>query len=263
MDLFNLHLPKGGAIPIVANLPHSGMFVPDVISKQLTQEHLQSLPNTDWYLDQMYHFLPDLGITVLQATHSRYVVDLNRQLQDPVFGSFWTSVIPAATAMGNPIYTTVPNAEQIQERIRDFYLPYHAKLSQILQEKVATFGKVYLLDLHSFGGLITDDICLGNRNGQTCSELLISSAERQFLHRGYQVVRNKVFTGGYITGHYGQLSNVEALQIEVRYHVYLDENELERSQPPNWQVPKFEIVKRKFAEVFAALAQEIAMHGES
>ena len=57
---------------------------------------------------------------------------------------------------------------------------------------------------------------------------MIAIVEQSFLQAGYQTVRNKVFTGGYITGHYGQLPEVEALQIEVRYPVYLDETQLEK-----------------------------------
>jgi N-formylglutamate amidohydrolase len=88
MDLFNLHIPKGSTVPLVANLPHSGLFVPDDIAAQFTSEHLQALPNSDWHLDQLYQSLPDLGITVIQATHSRYVVDLNRQVKEPILVTF-------------------------------------------------------------------------------------------------------------------------------------------------------------------------------
>lgn len=257
MQLFNFYEPQGQGVPIVANLPHSGMFVPSAIAAQFTPEHLQSLPNTDWHLDKLYASLPALGITVLQATHSRYVVDLNRQIKEPAFGDFWTAVIPEKTAFGQPIYQTTPSESEIAERVRDFYVPYHDRLAAILQEKLDRFGKVYLLDLHSFLGLITDQVCLGNRNGQTSSESLITIVEQSFLQAGYQTVRNKVFTGGYITGHYGQLPSVEALQIEVRYPVYLDETQLEKPQPPDWRVPQFESAKKKFDEIFSLIAHAL------
>lgn len=258
MELFTIHVPKTPAVPLVANLPHSGMFVPDNIAAQFRSEHLQSLPNTDWHLDKLYESLPTLGITVLQATHSRYVVDLNRQLNEPVFGSFWTSVVAEQTAFGKPIYHTQPSPEHIQERVQKFYTPYHDKLKAILQEKIDKFGKVYLLDLHSFLGLITEDIDLGNVNGKTCSELLISSVEESFLSKGYQVVKNKKFTGGYITRHYGQMPGVEALQIEVRYPVYLNENQLNKLEPPDWAVPKFYEAKRNFDDIFALIVRAVS-----
>ncbi len=263
MELFNVHVPEGSAVPLVANLPHSGLFVPDDIAAQFTSEHLQSLPNSDWHLDRLYQSLPDLGITVLQATHSRYVVDLNRQVKEPIFGNFWTSVIPEETAFGKPIYQSQPTNDRLQERVEEFYIPYHDKLKIILQEKIDKFGKVYLLDLHSFLGLITDDIDLGNVNGETCSELLILSVEQSFLSKGYQVVRNKRFTGGYITRHYGQIPGVEALQIEVRYPLYLKENQLDKLQPPDWDVPEFYAAKKNFDDCFALIVRDLTAHALS
>ena len=257
MALFNLHIPKGSAVPLVANIPHSGLFVPDDIAEQFTSEHLQALPNSDWHLDRLYQSLPDLGITVIQATHSRYVVDLNREVKEPIFGNFWTSVIPEKTAFGKPIYQTQPSSEHLEERIQKYYVPYHEKLRAILQDKVDEFGKVYLLDLHSFFGLITEDIDLGNAKDSSCSELLISSVEKSFLSQGYHVVRNKQFTGGYITRHYSQMLGVETLQIEVRYPVYLNQNQLEQLQPPDWQVPEFYAAKEKFDESFASIVRNL------
>jgi N-formylglutamate deformylase len=78
MELFKIHTPLVQPVPLIANLPHSGMFIPQNIAAQFTPYILQLLPNTDWHLDKLYNFLPSLGITVLQANYSRYIVDLNR-----------------------------------------------------------------------------------------------------------------------------------------------------------------------------------------
>ncbi|MGD1911392.1 MAG: N-formylglutamate amidohydrolase [Rivularia sp. (in: cyanobacteria)] len=257
MELFNIYRPKIKALPLVANIPHSGLFLPNDIAAQFTTEHLNSLPNSDWHLDQLYDFLPSLGITVLQATHNRYVVDLNRQAKEPFFGDFWSSVIPENTAFNKSIYQYKPSLKHIQERIEKYYLPYHHQLNSLLQEKIEEFGKVYLLDLHSFLGLIDDDICLGNVKNQTCSELLISTVEKSFLYQGFQVVRNKTFTGGYITKYYGQLPNVESLQIEVRYHVYLPEDRLDKLEPPSYDIIEFEAVKKKFYNSFDLIISKL------
>lgn len=257
MKLFNIYQPKIKALPIIANIPHSGLFVPDDIAATFTKEHLISLPNSDWHLDQLYDFLPSLGITVLQATHNRYVVDLNRQAKEPLFGSFWSSVIPETTAFNKPIYKNKPLLEHIKERIDKYYLPYHYQLKSLIKEKIEEFGQVYLLDLHSFLGLINDDICLGNVNNQTCSELFISTVENCFASQGYQVVRNKTFTGGYITKYYGNIPNVESLQIEVRYHVYLKESQLDKLEPPSYDVIEFQVAKKKFYHIFNMIISQL------
>ncbi len=261
MDLFTIRKPANTALtlPIVANLPHSGLQVPEAIAAQFTPEHLHSLPNSDWHLQPLYSFLPNLGITVMQANYSRYVVDLNRSLKPPFFGSFWSAVAPEQTAFKQPIYANVkPNKAEIRDRINEYYTPYHQQLTALLNEAIAQHGKVYLLDLHSFMGLITDDVCLGNADGKTCSDTMIETAAESFSEQGFQVAKNKVFTGGHITRHYGSQPNVEALQIEIRYPIYLPDDQLEIKQIPTWQGSKFEQAKAKLETIFQRIATYIS-----
>lgn len=257
MELFTIHTPLIQPVPIIANLPHSGLFVPDDIGSIMSPQHLASLPNSDWHLDKLYDFLPSLGVTVMQANYNRYVVDLNREVKEPISGNFWFSAIPLQTAFGQPIYTTNPEPQTINERIDKFHLPYHRQLRKLIDEKINEFGKVYLLDLHSFGGLIDDQVCLGNLKGKSCSEALISCVEKSFTNQGYQVVKNKVFNGGYITRYYSEIPNVEVLQIEVRYQVYLDDSQIDKPFIPDWNAHKFHLAKIKFQRVFAGIVNHV------
>jgi N-formylglutamate deformylase len=255
LNPFLLHLPTTQAIPLIANLPHSGLLIPPEVADQLEPSHRHYLPNQDWYLDKLYDFLPELGITMMQAIYSRYVVDLNRSLQEPLFGNFWQSVIAEKTAFNVSLYQTPPSLSDIQNRVERYYLPYHQQLHHSIHQLIDQFGKVYLLDLHSFLGLIEDEICLGNGNGRTCSDRFMAMVEGAFCSQGYQVVRNKVFSGGYITQHYGQLPQVEAIQIEVRYPVYL--GALDQNSVPEWQGPEFDRAKLQFERIFRQIANEI------
>jgi N-formylglutamate deformylase len=174
MELFTIHPPLIQPIPLIANLPHSGLFVPEDIAALMQPTHLQTLPNSDWHLGKLYDFLPSLGITVMEANYNRYVVDLNREAKEPIIGNFWSSVIPLQTAFGGAIYKQQVE-ENVQNRIDKYYIPYHRQLNQLIADKIAQFGKVYLLDLHSFGGLVNEEICLGNLNGKSCSKNLIDN----------------------------------------------------------------------------------------
>lgn len=257
-SIFKLTQPTAFPLPVLANLPHSGLRVADEIREQLTDVHQAFLPNQDWLLDRLYNFLPALGLTMLQATHSRYVVDLNRPLRPPYFGSFWSAAIAEKTAFNVPLYRTKPSAQEIEQRLENYYRAYHAELESQLNRLIEQFGKAYLLDLHSFYGPITDDVCLGNANGKTCSEFFIDIVDNAFAREGYGVVRNKVFNGGYITRHYGSWPRVEALQIEVRYPVYLDESQLDKDAVPDWQVPQFDRAKGRFRKVFEQITETLS-----
>lgn len=190
----------------------------------------------------------------MQANYNRYVVDLNRQAKEPLSGNFWSAVVPLQTAFGQPIYQTTPAPYQIQERINKYYTTYHNQLSQLIEQKVQEFGKVHLLDLHSFGGLIDDQVCLGNLNGKTCTETFINTVEQAFINQKYQVVKNKTFTGGYITRHYSENKSVETLQIEIRYQTYLSQQDLDKPLIPRWDVPNFHLSKVKLQQVIADIA---------
>ncbi len=257
-DLFTVLSPEREDIPIVANLPHSGLQVPDAIAHTFTAHQLKSLPNSDWHLQPLYDFLPSLGVTVMQANYSRYIVDLNRALKPPLFGSFWSAVVPEQTAFKQDVYLKKPSAEEVRSRIEQYYNPYHERLSEILEQAIAQHGKVYLLDLHSFMGLITDEVCLGNAKGKTCTEKMLDIVNNSFLNRGYQVVQNKVFTGGNIIRHYGQQPDIEALQIEIRYPVYLPDDQLEIETVPQWHGPRFDQAKAKLTAVFSEVVEQLS-----
>ncbi|MBD1868421.1 N-formylglutamate amidohydrolase [Leptolyngbya sp. FACHB-671] len=259
-EAFRLCSPKTKLRPIVASLPHSGLVIPRDVAQALNKSFESYLPNQDWHLDRLYDFLPNLGITVLKAVCSRYVVDLNRPIRNPLFGSFWRSVIPEETAFNTLLYQNTPSRKQIEERIEQFYYPYHRQLEELLNQMIDQFGRVYLLDLHSFLGLIVDEVCLGNVNGQSCSEFLISTVESAFSASGYQVVRNKVFSGGYITQHYGQMPHVEALQIEIRYPTYLKQTQLDQDYVPDWDVSEFHQAKLNFEAIFSKIANLCSEH---
>src|SRR4029077_15772554 len=66
-----------GEGPLLISFPHSGTFVPPELAARLRPDAL-GLPDTDWFVPQLYDFVRDLGASIIRATHTRYLVDLNR-----------------------------------------------------------------------------------------------------------------------------------------------------------------------------------------
>ena len=66
-----------GTVPLLISMPHAGTYVPPAIAARLTPE-ARKVPDTDWHLPRLYDFARALGASILVATHSRYVVDMNR-----------------------------------------------------------------------------------------------------------------------------------------------------------------------------------------
>jgi len=222
MEVYIKHVPKREIVPVIASVPHAGLYVPPDIDRLFEEQHRRWLRNTDWYLPQLYSFLPELGVTMVEATHSRYVVDLNRDPSGELYGSFWRAVIAEKTADGAPVYTEPQVAYQLADRVAAYHAPYHAILHSTLSETLQRFGHALLLDLHSFMGPIDNDVCLGDRWGSSCSPLVSKAFHDAFRDEGFDVVRNSPFAGGYIVRAHANPPTVEALQIELRYTTYLD-----------------------------------------
>jgi N-formylglutamate deformylase len=159
--LFLVHPPRAPEIPVLATIPHSGTWIPLEDGAHFAPKFLKTLPNTDWHLNKLFSFLPSLGVTVLEATHSRYLIDLNRNPNGTLLGDFWTALVAEKGARGETIHSSLPDEAKLRSRIERFHAPYHAELKGLLESKIEKFGKVYLLDLHSFGMPIGAQVCLG------------------------------------------------------------------------------------------------------
>lgn len=265
MDIapFTVREPSANEIPVLVSIPHTGTHVPEAIAADFASDYIRSLPMTDWHLHHLYDFLPALGITTIYATYSRFVADLNRPPDDtPLYpGRFETGFVASKTFWGDDIYRTPPHAEEIARRRERVHAPYHRRLMELLQSKVARFGAVVLIDAHSVAsranklhGELKDDIYLGDRDGRTNSGWLTAQVEKSFRNTGHKVVRNDPYKGGYITDHYGKLPEVAALQVEMAWHLYLDEADA----PHGTTHPNFARFKRVLQGVFGELAESLA-----
>jgi N-formylglutamate amidohydrolase len=224
-----------GDAPLVIDIPHAGTVVPTALAGRLARAAM-SLPDTDWHVDRLYRFAPGRGITVVTATHSRYVVDLNR---DPAGVALYpgadnTELCPTRTFAGDPIYASdaVPDADEILARRAAYFDPYHEILAGEVERVRRRHGYAVLLDGHSiraevprfFAGRLPD-LNLGTADGTSCVPALrdtaagILGASTRFTH-----IADGRFKGGYVTRHYGRPARgVHALQLEIAQACYLDE----------------------------------------
>ena len=253
---YHLRVPDRVLYPVIATIPHSGMSIPEPIQKRFKQPR-PSLTNIDWHLDKLYDFLPNLGVTVLQAPQSRYVVDVNRALKAPLSGSYKTCVIYEENTFGTLLYDQPPTRAEIRERIDTYYHPFHDQLTHLLEETIKRAGKAYLLDLHSFFIQTASDVCLGNQHNSTSSGAFLDAVDGAFRAGKFTVAKNEVLRGGYITRHYGNKQDVESLQIELRYSTYLEKEEWGEEEAVEWESPRFRETQARLRSVFLHMLQFI------
>ena len=114
--------PKGIKKPVLLSIPHSGTLFPKEIKNQYVPELICQPDDTDWYLDKLYDFASEMGITVIQAIYSRWVIDLNRNPGNTALyddGRIITSLCTLTDFLGNPIYLDhqyEPDKTEIEKR---------------------------------------------------------------------------------------------------------------------------------------------------
>ena len=149
-------------IPVIISIPHSDAYILPEMKHKLTSGII--LPNSDWYLPKLYSFLESLGYTVIINNVNRYVIDVNRQIDEKLGDSYKTNVIYTHTTQDDKIYHTPLTQQEIKKRVMNYYLPYHQALKKSIEDKLKVFKKVYVIDLHSFGLNYGADVIIGNNS---------------------------------------------------------------------------------------------------
>lgn len=232
--------PTSKQVPILLSIPHCGVAFPDEIKNEYKQNLITVPDDTDWFVQQLYDFAPAMGITMIHAMYSRWVIDLNRDPQSkPLYndGRIITPLCPTTDFFGNPIYEDerkqVAEAE-VQRRTEQYYVPYHQKLNALRLDLKKQFGKVLLWECHSIRQFVPTinkakfpDLILGDADGTSASPAITNAALQTLKGSRYEVNHNHPFKGGYITRQFCNPTNDEhALQLEMSKVNYMDDTEM-------------------------------------
>lgn len=223
--------------PILVSVPHCGTHIPDNIKHNYRPERIEFIDDTDWYVDRLYGFVESLGITMIKANISRWVIDLNRNAESkPLYndGRVITALTPVSDFNGEPIYKNEgPNSEEVKRRIATYFDPYYQKITEILTEKRKHYSHVLFFDSHSIRRLVPGirpepfpDLILGDADQTSAHGELIKAAETVLGSSGYSFQHNDPFKGGNLTRHFGKPEmGVHALQLEMSKVLYMNDLE--------------------------------------
>jgi N-formylglutamate deformylase len=220
---------------LLVSMPHAGVFVPHSIGLHFN-DVAALRPDTDWHMPRLYDFAGELDASVIVATHSRYVIDVNRPPggENLYPGRDTPLLCPVDTFDCQPLYRPgrEPAREEIERRVDAIWKPYHRRIAAELARIRAAHGVAVLWDAHSivshaprlFEGRLTD-FNLGTADGASCDPRLsadLSAALRR--HPEHTSVLNGRFKGGYITRRFGRpAEGVHAVQLEMVQCLYMDE----------------------------------------
>lgn len=252
---FSVHEPLVRRAPVLFSSPHSGCAYPQTFLERSRLDLHTLRTSEDCFVDEIFSGVVGEGMPLITAHFPRAYVDVNREpyeLDPRMFEGRLPSyansrsvrvasglgTVPRMVADQQDIYARRLPVEEALARIEGLYKPYHRALRQTLSSLQRQFGTVLLIDCHSMPALALDrdissrcDIVLGDRFGTSCSTAVTDAIEEFLCIRGYRVMRNKPYAGGFITEHYGQpLAGVHAVQIEICRSLYMEER-LYRKNP--------------------------------
>ncbi|MGF1592747.1 MAG: N-formylglutamate amidohydrolase [Kiloniellaceae bacterium] len=246
-------LPDRQTLPLVFASPHSGSDYPADFLASSRLDPISLRRSEDSFVHEIFGCAPEMGAPLLHALFPRAFVDPNREpyeLDPAVFRdrlppyantssprvAAGLGTIARVVANGANIYRRKLTLEEGLERIRSYYWPYHEALRTLIERTKERFGYCILIDCHSMPssgrpgrGVANTAFVLGDCHGTTCSPAVTRTVEQVLSAKGYQVVRNTPYAGGFVTRHYGKpQACVHGLQIEINRHIYMDESRIER-----------------------------------
>lgn len=209
---------------IVAWIPHTGMFLPNV-DKSLKFATLRenALLLADEQVDTLYPFLPNK----IMSDYSRFVVDLERYLDD-------SKEEMARRGMGC-LYNRLIDGTPFDRAVfgeSAYYTQYYKHKHLQLKQAIENIGDgAVLLDLHSFNPLPLacdvdtrperPDICLGFNNGPTKpDDTILRRVRDTFEESGFKVAFNDPFNGAMTAATH---IKYKSLMIEINKKCYLGE----------------------------------------
>jgi len=237
---------------IVIASPHSGRNYRSSVKEQSILDPITLRSSEDAFVDELMDFAPDLGIPLICSQIPRAFVDLNRardELDPAIIEGIRPNrqnprvisglgVIPRVVANGKEIYSGKLSKEAAFERLKNFWDPYHSKLSELLDRAYQKFGYSILIDAHSMPheaivntstGFHTIQVVLGDRYGASCSPGIINNLAVLISKNGLHASRNIPFSGAYIVQKYGRPGlNRHAIQLEINRSMYMDECKIQK-----------------------------------
>ena len=236
---FEIYKPKNTRVPFLLSIPHCGTSFPNEIKDNYNPNLISAPDDTDWYLETLYDFAEEMGITIIKAVYSRWVIDLNRTPENQSLyndGRIITSLCPTTTFFGENLYkkdTYQPDTEEIERRLENYYWPYHNKIDDLISDLKNEFGQVLFWDAHSIRRNVQTiqkddfpDLILGNNDQKTASKEMIDLCLKSLGSENFELKHNTPFKGGFITRSKGKPeANVHALQLEMCKDLYMSHQE--------------------------------------
>lgn len=247
-DVVVRHDPVGPAVPLLFDSPHSGTRYPADFDFTCPFPLLRQAEDT--HVDELFSMVPDLGATFMCALFPRSYIDVNRAPDDidpAMLDGVWpTPVNPSPKSLagmglvrhlcrpGVPMYDGRLPIAVVQDRIENYWRPYHDLLWETMEGLHARFGAVYHINCHSMPSFVigpdrqSPDFVVGDRDGSTTERGFTRLVVETLRSMGYNVRLNDPYKGVELVRRYSNPARGRhSLQLEIDRRLYMNEETLE------------------------------------
>ena len=255
LKIFEEYNTKDFQYPIVLSSPHSGRDFPKEFLQNSCCTEKELRTSEDCFVDELIVSASNAGIPMISMNIPRTFVDVNRdkiEIDDTMYFDKKASsdnigsrrcrvglgVIHRIITQNKPIYDGLLSYEEVKERIKFVYDPYHKRLKQLIDKCQKKFGFCLLLDCHSMPSKICNimneikpvEFCISNLFDESCPAPISEFMGKALSDKGYRVEYNRPYAGAYITFNYCQpRKNIYTLQLEMNRSLYMEENVYKKS----------------------------------
>ena len=222
---------------IICNIPHSGMYIPEwakqdfIISELQLKQFSEKMVDKD--IDKIFSFISSENKIVQEI--SRVVVDMERYRndKDEPMSKLGMGLFYEKDDLGNIIRIR----RETYTKCLKIYDDYHAKLTNLVDEKLNIYDKCYILDCHSFHNGLTytgyntknfPDVCIGFNEEHPNKEILY--IKKLFEKYGYIVALNMPFSGALVPLKHLNNPKVYSIMLELNRQVYNNDKKFYRVQ---------------------------------
>ena len=245
-----------GSSALVLDSPHSGTAYPADFLFSCDPLVLRRAEDT--HVEKLYDFAHGLGVHWVEAHFPRSYLDANRnttEIDETLFDAPWPGAIQRdakvmskvrlgkgliwrTTDDGLPIYSRLLSVAEVEARIANCWLPYHAAVESAIEAAHAQHGYSVHINCHSmpavassnatdFPGETHADFVVGDRDGTTAHAWLSQLICEHLRSLGYSVGYNHPYKGVELVRRYSNPPDQRhSIQLEINRKLYMDEETL-------------------------------------
>jgi len=245
--LFLRHEPAAAPVPLLVDVSRSGREYPPQYRTPLPFTTVHD--NVSMYVDELWGGAPAAGATLLCCSFPNTWVDVNRSEADmdpAVVDGVWPhelkptartleglGLIKTKSRYGEPFQERKLTVAEIEERLAQYYRPYHAELKRVVDGLHARFGVLRQISCHcmSAGGAPTHpdagkpraDFCVSDLKGRTASKEAMELVVETLRGYGYSVSVNDPYVGNELIGRHGNPARgIDSIQVEINKKLFMD-----------------------------------------